>query len=632
MADVAERKTGVSWHWERRDPRVSGVSGDLAKLFRNETVKTPGALNHEAPSTLATTIAREVVQNAWDAARELRTSEPGLPRFRLEFHFRRYDGAEKIQLVRRLGLHDLERRVRHIDRQGVGLGPTDCLDSLSSDGPLNLLEVRERGASGMYGRFDDPKSKLFLALAAVGVTNKAIGSGGSFGYGKAGLIRGSSIHSVYAYTCFRERADDIGVTRRFLGMTYWGAHEVDGVAFSGFSRFGAERDGWIQPLENEAADRVAEAVQLPIRKAMEDDDLGTSLLLVDPTIGASDLCNALERNWWPAIIDNAFVTTVIDYDGKRLVPRPRKNRLLSSFVRAYELAVTAQDAEVDSELSKSLGNTRAVKGAELPVGRIGLVADAEGWSIPRSNGAADDESERSIVALVRSPRMVVQYLDVGSRAPFVRGVFVASDPVDDLLRQTEPKGHDEWQTFAGEEGVEPTAHRVAASVHQKIRQAVADFRRKVKPPPPAEDAVVLPLLQSLLRRLSRESGPAILPTIDKRDSIVTAVHQELQPGEEPGTVRVVATLTAAVRPGMFTVSPTVAVELSYRFQEDDRVGSECRATLHPPAGFRPEPGSTGRIIGQLTEVPKRFELHTDSYSGDWTGRLIANVVRVEASA
>ena len=82
----------------------------------------------------------------------------------------------------------------------------------------------------------------YLALVSLGYTVKAPGAGGSYGYGKAGLIGASSTRTVIAYTCFKEREDDLGVTRRLLGMTYWGQHDVGGRSFTGFARLGREDD------------------------------------------------------------------------------------------------------------------------------------------------------------------------------------------------------------------------------------------------------------------------------------------------------------------------------------------------------------------------------------------------------
>jgi hypothetical protein len=60
------------WCWEQPNPNHSGASGDLSKLFRNVSVKQPGPFKLEAPPEDATILAREVIQNSWDAAIELR--------------------------------------------------------------------------------------------------------------------------------------------------------------------------------------------------------------------------------------------------------------------------------------------------------------------------------------------------------------------------------------------------------------------------------------------------------------------------------------------------------------------------------------------------------------------------------
>ena len=104
---------------------------------------------------------------------------------------------------------------------------------------------------------------------------KEEGSGGSYGYGKAGLIAGSAIRTVVAYTCFRERPDDPGVTRRLLGMTYWGQHEMGTDSFTGFARFGFYSDGWVRPFENDEADMVAKSLGIKLRDPGDLDDLGT---------------------------------------------------------------------------------------------------------------------------------------------------------------------------------------------------------------------------------------------------------------------------------------------------------------------------------------------------------------------
>ena len=67
------------WRWERVDPNMGQASGDYTKLFRNHAEKNPGFLAENAPGSNAYVMAREVIQNAWDAALELRKNPPPPP-------------------------------------------------------------------------------------------------------------------------------------------------------------------------------------------------------------------------------------------------------------------------------------------------------------------------------------------------------------------------------------------------------------------------------------------------------------------------------------------------------------------------------------------------------------------------
>ncbi|MBA4156185.1 MAG: hypothetical protein H0X65_01760 [Gemmatimonadetes bacterium] len=163
----------------------------------------------------------------------------------------------KRSLVRALALGELATRVRGIDRARVGLGPTDCLETLDTDVPLRVLRITESGASGMYGQWEQNKSHMYLALLSIGFTEKFSGAGGSYGYGKAGLINGSRIRSVVAYTCFREQENGPGVTRRLLGVTYWGPNDCAGSNHPGIATFSRGSAGAIRPFENDEADEVA---------------------------------------------------------------------------------------------------------------------------------------------------------------------------------------------------------------------------------------------------------------------------------------------------------------------------------------------------------------------------------------
>ncbi len=121
----------MRWIWEQPDANRAGAAGNLAKLFKNESVKNPGVLAIGAPSAGATVLAREMIQNSWDAANELRSdldkerararrrdgrSGPSStivgPPFEICFDFRTIKGQDKENLVEQLALNNLAARLR----------------------------------------------------------------------------------------------------------------------------------------------------------------------------------------------------------------------------------------------------------------------------------------------------------------------------------------------------------------------------------------------------------------------------------------------------------------------------------------------------------------------------------------
>lgn len=619
------------WFWERTDVARSGSSGDLAKLFKNEGSRQPGVLAVGAPSVEASLVARETIQNSWDAARELRSLlGDSAPPFELDFEFAEMAGPDKRALIDALDMTGLQRQLeeagRRTSRSQMGLRGSTCLDELDDlERPLTTLRIVERGTTGMFGPFVSARSKLYLALVSVGFTKKASGAGGSYGYGKAGLIGASITRTVVAYTCFPEQDDDLGVTRRLLGMTYWGQHEVGDLSFTGFARFGRAEGPTVLPFENEAADEVASSLGLDLRRPHDESELGTTFMILQPTVEPSDLASAVARNWWPALEEHLFEVTVrqLDTDGREVdawIPRPRKDPALRPFIRAFELATVPQDNSLPHEWSKALARTN-IGGGQIETGRMGLVADLDGWSYEQESHDDDDVSgsrPRSLVALVRGPRMVVEYLDVGRQPPFVRGVFVASDEIDDLLRQTEPKAHDKWQDDDLDDDVDPRAGVAARSVQRKVREGVADFRRRLRPPAPDPSDISLPVFQDLARRMLRSPRSSVSsPTGDGLISV--EVHQQLEPAADDQVLMSGTAFLKLNEQNRGTDKAELKGTLVYRFIEDGRVGHQCPIDIDWPEGFQGMPD--GSFRARIDHLPATIGFQSTPYPGDWSARL-----------
>ncbi len=625
------------WNWEQIDAGRSGSSGDLSKLFKNEPIKQPGILKSGAPPADATLLAREAIQNSWDAGRELQAQleEEGIPppEFEIRFVFDELTGDGKESVVAALGLPELASRAGDqtdsMDRRKLGLAETDCLDHLDDpDAPLRLLRLEERGTTGMGGPWTEAASKLYLALVSIGFTLKAEGAGGSYGYGKAGLIRGSAIHTVVAHTCFREQPEeDPDVTRRLLGMAYWGIHRAGDRNYTGFARLGSQVGDISDPLTNDDADVLASRLGMPTRDSSRLQDLGSTFLLVDPVVDPEGLREAIERNWWPALRDGVIDVEIRTADGNVIDPRPMSNPTLGAFIRGYELATTSQDNQPSNEFRRDLGTYTPRGDRSYPLGHLGLVADTASWSFAQSIDSDDDSTidQRSLVALVRGPRMVVEYLDAGSGMPFVRGAVVAHDAIDDLLRQTEPKAHDAWLAKLEEEGIDSAAPKLAKELLTRVRKGVRDFKKSLKPVTPREQDVRLPLLDELLRDILVGTGStnAAPPKADPRP-ISIATTQGVEAASE-STIRLRATvgfhLTAVCQESI------ARCRLRFRcaFDEDGTRGSDCPLDFEGlPDGFEVENvdkyGTT--VVGDLDHDLTEFAVVSAPYDMDWSVQFI----------
>lgn len=611
------------WVWEPFSPDTTSLSGDIGKLFRNDPVKAPGVLEREAPTPNAAVMAREVIQNSWDAAGEARRLSPPPPEFAIEFAFHSALGDEKLSLARALGLDALADRLRACgrgeERAKLGLREHTCLDSLDdARSPLSYLVITETGTTGMYGAWATGKSRMYLALAALGYTPKPDG-GGSYGYGKAGMIRGSATHSIVAYTCFRDGSAEDGVTRRLLGMTYWGQHTLNSESYPGFARFGCETDEErVVPFENEEADEVARSLGLALRDPSSGSDFGTTFLVVEPTVDPDHLMRAIERYWWPPLEDSSipFNISIRTEQGQRH-PRPKKDPVLRTFIEAYELATVPQDNTHPHKRSTRL---TAIKGT--PAGTLGMTADLSGWSYPQQTevDAPHRVEHRSLIALMREPRMVVEYYVAGQTAPFVRGVFVADQALDGDLRKTEPKGHDAWQTKPDEDG-DAAAAKIAETVLNRIKSNVATFRLSLKPPKPPQEQLRLPEFDKLMRQLLRGDGPSAPPPAGPRDVSIRLdpILEDIN-GEQ---IRAVGHAKFGLSEEFTGEAATVQVRLRYVLVEDDRAGDAVPLEIQPPAGFA-RTHDSDHYVGQiLRDSPAEFTFQSAPHDALWTGRMIA---------
>ena len=425
------------------------------------------------------------------------------------------------------------------------------------------------------------------------------------------------------------------MTRRFLGMTYWGAHSLDGRDFNGWARL-AESG---RPYEDTEADSWATRLRMRPRDPVDPTSLGSTFLVINPTVGPDELIKAVERYWWPAIESPKvnFDVTVVDHHGDQWAPRPRTDHALRAFIKAYGLH---HGDKVGND--SKLGYLRDI---ELPgsgdrivsPGAVALVADTTpgGWSWPGPDDPLQDH--KSLVALVRGPRMVVKYLDCGAAAPFVRGVFVAGPEANDLLAATEPPLHDDWPTRRIAEEVPGDAYSLSSEVMARIRTQVGAFRRALRPPTSSLNRVTLREFDNFMKNLIEgRTGQRKKPVDPGPPRQISFRFLELGPEQAPGTeglIRSRAKLRFAPMERVIEESPfPVRIRISYRLVEDGHLGEPWGMVLEDvPDGFELEDEELGKLtlLGSLGENGIELSLRSDPHHADWSGEFLPSAERLE---
>ena len=609
----------ISWHWTKPIPGRPEMAGDLSRLFNRGGIDPPELLQDLAMSSSAALFAREVIQNSWDAFRQMdpKTRERlDLDGLHVEFRFRELSrGAEARAVREALRLQNLSDHLASVEdgRREVDLSSDDCLNGTLDD-PLTVLEVIEHGGAGMTGAWGSgQESAMARALIWVGWANRGDGAGGSFGYGKAGVAQGSRIRSVLAYSCFPEPADGETATRRLLGVTYWNRHTANEVSYTGWGLLGRKNgEHEITPYEDDAADALAEAIGMDRRSPDEAFGTGTTLLIVDPAFGSDELINAVGLNWWPALrAETGLTAEIVDEQGESWETDLSNEKSTSAFLDAHELLVAS--AERDEERHRIVElDAIDFEGEPIEPGRLALIADPAGWSFPSRNGAGQVQTHQSIVALTRSPQMVVSYHVFGDREPFVRGLFIASKNADGVLRRTEPAAHDDWLV----RGSDPTTRehrRFARQVKDAIREAVQSFRDELAPPLSTRPAITTPVCGELLAGRTTGSNvgkkkPKPKP-IERRNVAIRLVHAdgvqdrpEAIIGSEPGSVRARAQVEFELLGHHSKDAAKVNLELRLHFVEDGRTGGTC--------DLKVESSPTGFARAGDSDVPKDVQLYS----------------------
>ena len=392
---------------------------------------------------------REALQNSWDA-RDRTSADDGVT-FAIDYRLLD-DHSSDI----------LRRRVF-----GNGTEHVPGLQEALATKNIPLLIVSDSGTTGLRG----PTNALFAAdgpsdfnsfVREIGRSASKEVKGGSYGFGKGVFFTAGRSRTILVYTRTVDQNGDR--VHRFIAVANDDSYEHEGFKYTGRHWWGVEkefedpRNGnctvFAEPLNGANADNAAKFFKMD-RHFTEEKQTGTSIAVIDPAFEDSStkqidqIARALTRWAWPHMVhtpeDEDALHFAVTHNSEEVpVPDPKADPLLKEFVTAY-----LDSLSVDPGDGEGFGFRRSTEVSSVrsgsPIRGLGRLGNREIQG-KLSNQKGVIENASSSIALMRGPRMVVEYR-TGPTDRFGReyaAVFSAVDELDREFALSEPTTHDAW--------------------------------------------------------------------------------------------------------------------------------------------------------------------------------------------
>lgn len=272
---------------------------------------------------------REVLQNSRDAA--LNGGKVSV-----KFKLRTIGSpGQRSNFLEALGWPKLKARVEASNRIRISRDePPEFADpSALEHGALRVLEICETGTIGLVGpeavlseqderRMPGEPPKAYIALARDDARREkqGLGSGGTYGLGKAVLWAASQIQTVVFFS--RLAIPYQGKFHRAAAQARLGPHFLGNIPYRGLG-YGGHLTDWCHPLVEQQALQMA--TRMGVSRRENPEDVGTTILIpfwAEPNNDDDELPTHVKiakyaaRYFWPAIVDNKLEVIAEDSDGE----------------------------------------------------------------------------------------------------------------------------------------------------------------------------------------------------------------------------------------------------------------------------------------------------------------------------
>lgn len=402
---MANSELDCTWHFAQHSGgREEGPNDPMSENFK----KTPYA-----------SLIRESIQNSLDAV-----DDDSIP-VRMEFQIAKITSRNYPNFFK-LDSH-IKGCIEYFPQAQETYTPMlRYLQSAQRMSDLHYIRVSDYNTTGMSYDVDNRESPFYGFVRAAGVSNKnSPTSGGSFGFGKAAYFYISPIRTILVST-----------------LTESGEYYFEGV--SSLCTHYDDKGGKCVSVgyyDNNDGLPVDDPEKIPTR--FKRDEIGTDILIMGVEINSvsdrdsiyNEMITAVLQNFWLAIYHDKLIVTIgnIEINENNILnlieeyfPNIHDNSKLTSTFnpRPYLEAVAKANQDKNHVFYEE----------ELPIlGKVQFF----GFKIKDGN---------SRVALLRSPRMLVDFIKMASATGFYGVFFCESRKGDAILRRVENPAHNEWKS------------------------------------------------------------------------------------------------------------------------------------------------------------------------------------------
>jgi hypothetical protein len=414
-------------------PKVCGpgdIIGEGAKKLLGQPKLDPIAL-----------LVRETAQNSWDA--------------RL---------ADAVDFT--INLRSITQQQRTTLQNRIFTGSPEVLglnESLAQK-ELWVIEVTDRGTKGLGGpvRNDLPIDPLeptdFIDFVFnIGAPRDVHLGGGTYGFGKTVGYLLSRCGTTLIWSRCRIGAD---IQDRLIGSAIGGGYEDEKKRYTGRHWWGVspgDHEG-IEPASGLLAKSLGEAA---FSKEFDQEDTGTSLLIIDPDMGddsptefVAKLAEAALWNLWPKFVPGSDgerpMTIQVQLNGEPVkLPEPSEHPILRAFVDCLRRvrSVQAGDAPLPPD-HISLEEVWSQRPRKL-LGHVAMTRfvlfDQDDAKYSEINPLPD--GSHHICLMRHAAELVVRYHEgwpLDQPGYHWAGVFRPLSTSDDSFALSEPPAHDDW--------------------------------------------------------------------------------------------------------------------------------------------------------------------------------------------